>query len=109
MALDKTVVQDDKELKGWLIVLNGEWKGKDYPLFEGKTVVGSNHFADIYLPDRGMENFHFSIRVSNGEIIITDLDSETGLTIDGKRFYREKIVDETIFETPDMAFLIKML
>lgn len=109
MALDKTVVQDDKELKGWLVVLSGEWKGKDYPLFEGKTVVGSSHYADIYLPDRGMEHFHFSIRVDKGEIILTDLDSEAGLTVGDKRIYREKVNDETIFKTSDMAFLIKML
>ncbi len=109
MALDKTVVQDEKELKGWLVVLSGEWKGKDYPLFEGKTVVGSSHYANIYLPDEGMEHFHFSIRFHGGDVIVTDLDSESGLYIGEERFYREKVSDETLFKTPDMEFLIKML
>jgi len=109
MVVDKTVVRDDKELKGWLVVLSGEWKGKDCPLYEGKTVVGSSHYANIYLPDAGMEHFHFSIRVRGGVVIVTDLDSESGLYMDEKRFYREKVSDETLFKTPDMEFLIKML
>jgi len=111
MSLDKTMLQDEKELKGWLVVLNGQWKGKDYPLFEGKTMVGSSHHAGIYLPDKQMEPFHFSIRFAGGDVFLTDLDSETGLTIDCERqqVHRQKITDETIFKTADMEFLIKIL
>ncbi|MCP5106179.1 MAG: FHA domain-containing protein [bacterium] len=109
MVLDKTVVQDEKELKGWLVVLTGEWKGKDYPLFEGKAVIGSSHYANIYLPEEGIEHFHFSIRFRDGDVFITDLDSDAGLFIDGERFYREKVEDETVFKTSDVAFLIKIL
>lgn len=109
MVIDKTVLQDEKELKGWLVVLSGEWKGKDYPLFEGKTVVGASHYANIYLPDKQMEHFHFSIRFDKGDVFITDLDSDTGLYIDGKQVYREKLTDETIFKSADVEFLIKIL
>ncbi len=109
MNMDKTVLQDEKELKGWLVVLSGEWKGKDYPLFEGKTIVGSSHYANIFLPDEQMEHYHFSIRFDKGDIFITDLDSEAGLYIGEKRIYREKIADETIFKTSGIEFLIKIL
>lgn len=111
MGLDKTVLQDEKELKGWLVVLKGQWKGKDYPLFAGKTIVGSSHHAGVYLPDKQMEPFHFSIRCAGGDVFLTDLDSEAGLTIDGERqqVHKQKIADETIFKTADMEFLIKIL
>jgi hypothetical protein len=107
--IDKTVLQDEKELKGWLVILTGEWKGKDYPLFEGKSVVGSSHYATIYLPEKGMEPFHFSIRFHQGDVFVTDLDSEAGLFLEEKRFYKEKVTDETIFKTAGMEFLIKIL
>ena len=42
---DQTVFEDEKELKGWLVVLNGEWKGRDYRLFAGKTIVGASHYC----------------------------------------------------------------
>jgi pSer/pThr/pTyr-binding forkhead associated (FHA) protein len=109
MSLDKTMLQDEKELKGWLAVLSGPWKGKDYPLFEGKTIVGSSHHAGIYLPDKQMEPFHFSIRFTKEDVFLTDLDSEAGLTIDGEQVHKQKITDETIFKSADMEFLIKIL
>lgn len=109
MSIDKTVLQDERELMGWLVVLGGEWKGKDYPLYEGKTIVGSSHYANIFLPDKQMEHFHFSIRFDKSEAFITDLDSEAGLYMGEKRVYREKTADETIFKTAGIEFLIKIL
>lgn len=106
---DRTVFEDEKELKGWLVVLSGEWKGKDYRLFAGKTAVGSSHYANIYLPDTGIEPFHFSIRFKNQDVWLTDLDSEAGLFIGEKKIHREKITDETLFKTADIEFLIKIL
>ncbi len=104
---DQTVLEDEKELKGWLVVLYGEWKGRDYRLFAGKTIVGSSHYANIYLPETGIEAFHFSIRFENQEVWLTDLDSDSGLSIDEKKIHREKIVDETLFKAAGVEFLIK--
>jgi len=106
---DRTVIEDEKELKGWLIVLSGEWKGKDYRLFSGKTVVGSSPYSGIYLPDEQVETFHFSIRFEKEDVWITDLDSDSGLFIGEKRIHREKIGDETLFKVANIEFLIKLL
>jgi pSer/pThr/pTyr-binding forkhead associated (FHA) protein len=108
---DRTVLEDERELRGWLVVLSGQWRGKDYRLFAGKTVVGSSHYADVYLPDPGIEPYHFSIRfdVDNGEVWLTDLDSDSGLFLDEKRIRREKIPDETLFKASEIEFLVKIL
>ena len=106
---DQTVFEDERELKGWLVVLNGQWKDRDYRLYAGKTTLGSSHYANIYLPETGIEFFHFSIRFENEEVWITDLDSNSGLFIDGKKIHREKIVDETLFKAADVEFLVKVL
>ncbi len=116
MSGDKTIFEDQKELGGWLIVLNGQWKGRDYRLFSGKTVVGSSPYANIYLPDNRVEPFHFSIRLKDKEagkdtgkeVWITDLDSDSGLFIDQTQVFRKTIEDETLFKVSDMEFLIKL-
>lgn len=96
MIDDKTTLQDQSQLKGWLVLLTGEWAGKDFPLYEGKNRIGSSHYADIYLPEPTVDPFHFSIRFLEKPApgMITDLDSESGLYIGGKRIYREPIADE---------------
>jgi pSer/pThr/pTyr-binding forkhead associated (FHA) protein len=106
---DQTVFEDERKLKGWQVVLNGEWKGRDYRLFAGKTTVGSNHYANIYLPETGIEPFHFSIRFENQDVWITDLDSDSGVSIDEEKIHRGKILDETLFKTAGVEFLIKIL
>jgi len=106
---DRTVLEDGKELSGWLVVLSGQWRGKDYRLFPGKTVIGASHYADIYLPEADIEPFHFSIRIENGEVWLTDLDSDSGIYVEEKRVRREKIADETLFKASNTGFLVKTL
>jgi pSer/pThr/pTyr-binding forkhead associated (FHA) protein len=106
---DQTVLEDERELSGWLVVLSGRWRGKDYRLFPGKTVIGSSHYADIYLPDANIEPSHFSIRIENGEVWLTDLDSDSGLYLGEKRIRREKLEDEALFKASDIVFLVKIL
>ncbi len=109
MGIDKTVIQEERVLKGWLAVLSGEWQGKDYPLFAGKTVIGSSPYADIYLPEESLEHFHFSIRIGEDEAFITDLDSESGLYLGEERVFREKVADEAKFKTAGIEFQVKFL
>ncbi|MCP5046152.1 MAG: FHA domain-containing protein [bacterium] len=109
MSGDKTILEDQRELQGWIVVLSGDWKGRDYRLFTGKTIVGSNPYAGVYLPEEGIEPFHFSIRFDdNREAWLTDLDSHSGLFIDDRRVYRQKIEDEILFKVSGMEFLIKL-
>lgn len=109
MNTDNTVLEDERELKGWLLVLNGPWKGRDYRLFVGKTIVGSSHYADIYLPDNRLEPFHFSIRCTPHEVWLTDLDSNAGLFFENKPLFRAQMADECLFSTAGIDFVIKFL
>ncbi len=109
MDSTQTVLQDEKELKGWLAILSGDRAGKDVPLYEGKTVAGCSPYATVSLRGMNLESFHFSIRIQGGEAFLTDLDSEGGLFIDGKRIFRQTVADETVFKTENLEFLIKLL
>ncbi|MGE5341974.1 MAG: FHA domain-containing protein [Candidatus Omnitrophota bacterium] len=106
---DRTVLEEIKELRGWLVALNGPLQGKAYRLFAGKTFVGSCPYADLHLPDSPLESCHFSIRLAAGSAWLSDLDSNSGVFIDGRRIWKEKIIDETQFTVAGIDFLIKML
>lgn len=105
----KTVYESGKELEGWLVVTDGPVKGKDFPLLTGKTVVGTSPSADICIYGSNLDPFHFSIRCENGEIRLTDLDSETGTLLNGDKIRHALVPDETRFKASQSEFLIKKL
>ena len=108
MSGDKTVLESIKELKGWLVILNGPHKGKDFRLFSGKNTVGSSRMSDIFLQGSPLDYLHFSIRFDNSDVWLTDLDSEPGVFLEGTRIWKEKIGDEMIFSASDTNFLLKL-
>jgi len=105
---DKTRFEEEKTFKGWLVVLGGPLKGRDFRLTEGKNLVGSSRLADIGLADSNLEPLHFSIRCQEKDVCLTDLDSDSGVFIDDKKIDRQIIPDETIFKAGDSEFLIKI-
>jgi len=106
---DKTRFEEEKALTGWLVVLDGSLKGRDFRLTEGKNLVGSSHLADITLDDKDIEPLHFSIRCQAKDVCLTDLDSDSGVFIGEKKIDRQIIPDETVFKAGDSEFLIKIL
>ncbi len=109
--MNRTIIQDESELKGWLLVLSGHLRGKDYPLFDGKNIIGSSHYADIHLAHENLEHFHFSIRFQDDQVWLTDFDTSTGITLekDPAKVFRVELADETRFTTGGIDFLIKTL
>jgi len=105
---DRTILEDIKNLKGWLIILSGEWESRDLKLYGGRNIIGSDPYSDLYLPISGIEKFHFSMRFTGDKGFLTDLDSESGLFINDNRVYREKISDEMVFKAGEIFFLIKV-
>ncbi len=99
------------EVKGWLVVLGSDKNEvAEFELREGKNFIGSSPEAQIFLPEKGIEKFHFSVRVEKGEAYVVDLDSDSGIYyIDGERFFRHKFKDEFGFKTSDFLFIIKIM
>jgi len=78
---------------GWLVVLEGGLQGEDFHLREGRNIIGSSPPCEIQLQDEGIEDRHASIRFSSNQWTLTDLDSESGTYLNGKRIYRHELKD----------------
>jgi hypothetical protein len=63
---------------GWLVAMDGQQKGEDFRLREGKNTLGSAQDADIALRDQSVSAKHASISYRDGTFVITDLDSTNG-------------------------------
>ncbi len=101
------VFEIDKEICGWLAVIEGPSRGEAFRIFEGRNVVGSASDCDILLP--GLEPHHFSLRCTGGEVYITDYDTESGTYVNGEKILRVKLKDEDRIKAGAHVLAIKLV
>ncbi len=98
-----------KALCGWVVVLEGGNRGKDFKLYEGKNVIGSSPQASVFLPEEGVDPFHASIRCEGGRAYITDLDSEGGTYLGEERVWREELKDGAKIKIGSVLLAVKLI
>jgi Protein of unknown function (DUF3662)/Inner membrane component of T3SS, cytoplasmic domain len=59
--------------------------GRTYPLSVGSTVIGRGDQANLRLPDVGISRRHARIDFDGGQIVLTDLGSTNGTSVNGQR------------------------
>ena len=82
LAADKKA-EEEQPIAGWLLVLNGNHKGDDFRLREGKNTVGSDPSCAVALMDDHVSEKHASITVKrtgpiSAQFRLVDLDSTNG-------------------------------
>jgi hypothetical protein len=93
VELEPVAPSEGRPFCGWLVVLEGSLQGEDFHLHEGRNIIGSSPPSEILLQDEGVEDRHASIRFSSNQWNLTDLDSESGILLNGKRIYRHELKD----------------
>jgi len=107
--LGKTLLEEDRPFFGWLAMTDGNLAGETFHLFEGRNIIGSSSPCDIQIPDEGVQNQHLSIRFSSGHRTLTDLDSDAGTFLNGKRIHRAELKDGDKIKIGKAGFCIKIL
>jgi hypothetical protein len=59
--------------------------GRTYPLSIGSTVIGRGDQANLRLPDVGISRRHARIDFDGGQVVLTDLGSTNGSSVNGQR------------------------
>lgn len=86
-------LQTFQPVVGWVVVLNGELRGRDFRLVDGKNTMGTAADCDVVLTDPYLSSHHAVIRHENGEFTLTDLDSTNGSFVNERRISREDLID----------------
>jgi pSer/pThr/pTyr-binding forkhead associated (FHA) protein len=107
--IEETQILKERSLSGWLAVIEGLLRGEAFHLYGGRTRIGSFPSCDIKIPDEGVQDQHASIRICSHEWMLTDLDSETGTFLNGKRIYRNELKDGDKIKIGKALLQIKIL
>lgn len=76
-----TIVQDDWSFH----VVQGPSQGKKFKIPQGLITIGRKPENDIVLNDSSISRIHARVKLQNGKLTITDLDSTNGITVNGLR------------------------
>lgn len=96
-------------LAGWLAILEGDLQGEAFHLYQGRNTMGSSFDCDLKVPDEGVQGQHSSIRFSGGKWTLTDLDSDGGTFLNGKRIYRSELKDGDRVKLGKALLAVKIL
>jgi hypothetical protein len=100
--------EEGRILGGWLAVLDGNLQGESFRLYEGRNLIGSSPQCDIRIADEGVQDQHMSLRLSSGKWMLTDLDSDGGTVLNGKRVHRSEVKDGDKIKIGKAILRIKM-
>ena len=84
-----------KPIFGWIVVIKGkqQWEQFTIPDENCRFIMGSGNEADIQFEDEDIEKSHISLRLDDGKVYITDLDTTLGTTMHDKRITRVELED----------------
>ncbi len=94
------VPPEEKPLFGWLVIVEGEnqWREFRLPAEEGQFLIGRDESCFIRLEDPNVERFHASLRIKEGKLFITDLDTDEKTLLEGKPIVKEEVPDGAILQ-----------
>jgi len=110
----KTVVMADLHkapLMGWVVVLDGNDKGRDFHVRDGQNLMGSDPTCNIVISNPTVSGKHASLRSQDGKFFLTDLDSTNGtyLNRQEKRIAREEIKDNDYIRLGEVTLKFKCI
>lgn len=108
LALD-SVNQQNREVVGWVVILGGEQKGKDFRLYPGRNVVGTSADCDLVLTDNYLSAKHCAIRYEDEQYSLVDLDSTNGTFVNGKKTSKVELIDNDIIRLGKTELKFKAL
>ena len=92
----------------WLQVIRGAFEGKEFILYEPRTVIGSGHDCSINLfKDDGVSPKHAEIRVEGAQTVIHDLRSAAGTRVNGEYVRSRVIRNGDVIKIGEAAFVFR--
>ena len=95
---------------GWIVALDGKFKGQDFRLRDGKNIIGKSIVdSNVIIDDESIGKQHVKITYANSEFHIVDLDSPKGTFVNGTQIRQQQIIDNDIVKLGDIEFKFKCL
>lgn len=109
LNLDALNIGPQKTVVGWIVAQNGNHRGEDFRIYDGKNILGTAADCDIVITDPFLSAKHCTIRHENGNFQVTDLDSMNGTFVNQKRCTKSDLIDNDTIRLGRTEFKFKSL
>lgn len=109
LNLDELNRKDVRSVVGWIVAQNGNHRGEDFRVYDGKNILGTAADCDIVITDPYLSAKHCTIRHENGNFQVTDLDSMNGTFVNQKRCTKSDLIDNDTIRLGRTEFKFKSL
>ena len=79
--------------RGWLLVLNGRERGRDWRLIDGRNTMGASRNCTISIKGKFISRRHFTIETEGHGARLVDLQSTNGTFVNGIKVTRTDLHD----------------
>jgi len=96
--------------KNWSAISDGMElyeNGTSYPLGCDEVLIGRHASADIRLPDLSVSRYHAIMTVSEGIWTITDMDSKSGLYVNGSLIKKKELHENDIIKLGNRRLIFR--
>lgn len=99
-----------KPCVGWVVVMDGPQKGRDFRLVPGRNRIGTDADMEVVLTDPYVSSHHATIVYTDDGIYqISDAGSTNGTKVNGKRVMQAQIVDNDTLQLGHTILRFKAL
>ena len=109
LNLDDLKKKKNRPVVGWIVAQNGNHRGMDFRLYDGKNLLGTAADCDIVITDPYLSAKHCTIRHEDGNFVLIDLDSTNGVFVNQKRVSTMELIDNDTVRLGRTEFKFKAL
>lgn len=106
-APETVILGEKEEHLAWLIVKEGERRGKEFRLHAGDTTIGRRGTNDIVLSGDTVSRNHAKIRLEGTEYCIYDLGAKNSTRVNGQDIARHRLEQGDTLEIGDWILVFK--
>lgn len=92
---------------GWLVVLRGRRKGRDFRIEKDVSLLGRDGSCDYVIEDDTVSRQHVRFRIEDGTFVAFDLGSGNGTFLNGEKIQRAELQDGDVLKIGESLVLFK--
>ena len=93
----------------WLVMKTTDGLDRPFQIEKSRTVIGRETRCDVRIPVSAVSKRHCEIRLSEGKLCLTDLDSDSGTFHNGDRVENAKLSHDDTLTIGPVTFVVRVV